>query len=66
MDLTINLALLLAVILLLLLFRPVKSRNRWDQLVVVIIAVVLGILIAPTDFGRGVLNGLGQLAQNFS
>lgn len=66
MYLTINLAVLLAVILLLLLFRPVAARKRWDQLLTILIAVVLGILIAPTDFGRSILHSLGQFTYGFS
>ncbi|GAA0495426.1 hypothetical protein GCM10010361_71040 [Streptomyces olivaceiscleroticus] len=64
--LTINVALLLAVILFLLLFRPVQARSRGYQTMVVVIAVVLGVLIAPTGLGQGILNGMAQLSQGIS
>ncbi|WP_320781390.1 hypothetical protein [Streptomyces sp. CRN 30] len=66
MSLTINMALLLAVVIILLLFRPVQARKRWDQFLVVVLSVILGVLLAPTDFGRSIINGLGQLTQSFS
>ncbi|GAA2253193.1 hypothetical protein GCM10010145_21180 [Streptomyces ruber] len=66
MDLTVDLAVLLGVILVVLLARPVAARKRWDQILVVAIAIVLGILIAPTDFGQSILNSLGRVTHGFS
>ncbi|POX43242.1 hypothetical protein C3486_01475 [Streptomyces sp. Ru73] len=64
--LTINVAVLLAIILILLLCRPVKPRKRIDQVVLVILAVILGILIAPTGLGQSIANGMNQLALGIS
>jgi hypothetical protein len=54
---------LLAVIVLVRMRRRVQARSRSDQWLTVAIVLVLGILVAPTAFGQGVLDVVGQLAQ---
>ncbi|MDH6433493.1 hypothetical protein ACGFXB_13630 [Streptomyces canus] len=63
MELTINVAVLLAVVIFVRIRRRVQARSRSDQWLTVAIVLVLGILVAPTAFGQGVLDVVGQLAQ---
>ncbi|MCX4880041.1 MULTISPECIES: hypothetical protein [unclassified Streptomyces] len=63
MELTIDVAVLLAVIIVLRLGRRTEARSRNDEKLTVAIVLVFGILIAPTAFGQGVLGVVGQLAQ---
>ena len=63
MELTIDVAVLLAVIIFVRLRRRTESRSRNDEKLTVIIVLVFGILIAPTAFGHGVADVVGQLAQ---
>ena len=63
MELTINVAVLLAVIIVLRLRRRTEARSRNDEKLTVAIVLVFGILIAPTAFGHGVVDVVGQLAQ---
>lgn len=63
---TINIALLLGIIAILLLRRPVAPRKRGDTLMVMIILLVIGVLIAPTPFGQSITNGMSQLATSIS
>ncbi|MFL4908176.1 hypothetical protein ACJ6WF_34455 [Streptomyces sp. MMS24-I2-30] len=60
--LTINVAVLLAVIVVWRLRRRTEARSRFDEKLTVVIVLALGVLIAPTPAGQGVLNILGQLA----
>ncbi|MFE3526740.1 hypothetical protein ACFXOD_35155 [Streptomyces sp. NPDC059161] len=60
--LTINVALLLAVIVLFRLRRRTQARSRFDEKLTVVIVLALGVLIAPSPVGQGILNILGQLA----
>lgn len=62
--LTINVAVLLAVIVFIRLRRPTHSRSRFDEKMTVVIVLALGILLAPTPVGQGILNVLGQLASS--
>ncbi|WP_433406644.1 hypothetical protein [Streptomyces sp. CA-146814] len=62
--LTINVAVLLAVIIVLRLRRRTQARSRSDEKLTVIVVLVFGVLIAPTSFGQGVLNVVGQLARS--
>jgi len=62
-ELTINVALLLAVIIFVRIRRKVQARSRSDQWLTVFIALAFGVLIAPTAFGQGVFSVVGQLAQ---
>ncbi|MEV1025478.1 hypothetical protein [Streptomyces sp. NPDC050264] len=66
MVLTLNVAVLLAVIIFLRIRRDVQPRTRADQWLTVAIVMVFGLLIAPTDFGQGVLNAVGQVAQGIT
>ncbi|MFF3933937.1 hypothetical protein [Streptomyces hirsutus] len=60
--LTINVAVLLAVIVVWRLRRRTEARNRFDEKVTVVIVLALGVLLAPTPVGQGILDILGQLA----
>ena len=60
--LTINMAVLLAVIVFFRLRRRTEARSRLDEKFTVVIVLALGVLIAPTPVGRGILDFLGQLA----
>ncbi|WP_153812200.1 hypothetical protein [Streptomyces sp. SUK 48] len=60
--LTINVAVLLAVIVVWRLRRRTEARSRFDEKMTVVIVLALGVLIAPTPAGQGILNLLGQLA----
>ncbi len=60
--LTINAGVLLAVVVLLRLRRRTEARSRNDEKLTVIIVLALGVVIAPTPVGEGILNFLGQLA----
>ncbi|MGW1068938.1 hypothetical protein ACWD4F_31015 [Streptomyces aureus] len=60
--LTINVTLLLAVIVVWRLRRRTEARSRFDEKLTVVIVLALGVLIAPTPEGQGILNVLGQLA----
>jgi hypothetical protein len=58
--------LLLTVIVVLRLRRRVQARSRADEQMSAIIVLALGVLIAPTKFGQGLLHILSQLAQSIS
>lgn len=60
--LTINVAVLLAVIVVWRLRRRTEARSRFDEKFTVVIVLALGVLIAPTPAGQGIVNILGQLA----
>lgn len=61
--LTINVAVLLAVVIWVRLRRRTQARSRSDERLTVAIVLVFGVLIAPTAFGRGILDVVGQVAQ---
>lgn len=63
MVLTVNFAVLLAVIIVLRLGRRTQARSRNDEKLTVVIVLVFGVLIAPTAFGRTVFDVVGQVAQ---
>ncbi|MFE1820539.1 hypothetical protein ACH4VQ_15615 [Streptomyces anulatus] len=60
--LTINGGVPLAVVARLRLRRRTEARSRNDEKLTVITAPALGVVIAPTPVGEGILNFLGQLA----
>ncbi|MBJ6636926.1 hypothetical protein H4K36_01250 [Streptomyces sp. DHE7-1] len=60
--LTINVALLLAVIVFFRLRQRTEARSRFDEKLTVVTVLALGILLAPTPVGQGILNVLEQLA----
>ncbi|MGR8012222.1 hypothetical protein [Streptomyces hypolithicus] len=64
--LTINVAVLLAVIVVFRLRRRTEARSRLDEKFTVVIVLALGVLIAPTPVGRGILDFLGQLVSGAS
>lgn len=66
MVLTINLAVLLAVIIIVRLRRRTQARKRSDEQLTVLIVLVFGVLVAPTAFGQGILNVVGQLADGIT
>jgi nucleoside permease NupC len=59
--LTINVAVLLAVIVVLRLRRRTEARSRRDEKLTVVTVLALGVLLAPTPVGQGILNILGEL-----
>ncbi|MER7927283.1 MULTISPECIES: hypothetical protein [unclassified Streptomyces] len=66
MVLSINVAVLLAVIIVLRLRRRTEARKRTDEQLTVLIVLVFGVLVAPTAFGQGILNVVGQLADGIT
>ncbi|MEV7730325.1 hypothetical protein AB0P15_37280 [Streptomyces sp. NPDC087917] len=64
--LTINVAVLLAVIVFIRLRRTTHSRSRFDEKMTVVIVLALGVVLAPTPVGQGILNVLGQLASSIT
>jgi hypothetical protein len=62
-ELTIDLAVLLAVIIYVRVRRRVQARSRSDQWLTVAIVLAFGVLIAPTAFGHEILDLMGQLAE---
>ncbi|MEU9955116.1 hypothetical protein [Streptomyces sp. NPDC050982] len=66
MVLTINVAVLLAVIIVVRLRRRTEARKRSDEQLTVLIVLVFGVLVAPTAFGQGVADVVGQLADGIT
>jgi hypothetical protein len=64
--LTINLAVFLAIIVVIRLRRRTEARSRKDERMTVAIVLLLGILIAPTDFGHALLRVTGQVASQIA
>ncbi|KQX26884.1 hypothetical protein ASD97_38395 [Streptomyces sp. Root63] len=60
--LTINGGVPFAVVARLRLRRRTGARSRNDEKLTVIVVLALGVVIAPTPVGEGILNFLGQLA----
>ncbi|MCX4666125.1 hypothetical protein OG453_05520 [Streptomyces sp. NBC_01381] len=61
--LTIDLAVLLAVVIVMLWRRRVAPRTRLDTGMTMAVVLVFGVLIAPTAFGQGILDAVGEVAQ---
>ncbi|GAA2194249.1 hypothetical protein GCM10009787_19450 [Streptomyces bangladeshensis] len=61
---TLNVAVLLAVVIVwrLRLRRRTEARSRFDERLTVVIVLALGVLIAPTPAGQGIMNIMGQFA----
>lgn len=59
--LTMDLAVLLAIIVFFRIRRPVQPRTRADQMFGVTVILVLGLLLAPTSFGQGLLDAVRQI-----
>ncbi|MFR9672916.1 hypothetical protein [Streptomyces sp. TR06-5] len=66
MILTVNAAVLLAIIILLRIGRRREARSRADEQLTVVLVLVFGVLIAPTAFGQGVLEATEHLARTLS
>ncbi|MFD9984038.1 hypothetical protein ACFWZJ_27060 [Streptomyces massasporeus] len=66
MLVTINVAVLLAIIIILRLSRRTQARSRFDEKLTVAIVLVFGVLIAPTAFGQGILDVVVQVVQGVS
>ncbi|SFO07052.1 hypothetical protein SAMN04487980_105410 [Streptomyces sp. cf124] len=66
MVLTINVAVLLAVVIVMRLRRRTQARSRFDEKLTVVIVLVFGVLIAPTAFGQGILDVVVQLVEGAS
>ncbi|MER6781197.1 MULTISPECIES: hypothetical protein [unclassified Streptomyces] len=64
--LTINVAVLLAVIVILRLRRRTEARSRLDEKMTVFIVLALGVILAPTDVGQGIASFIGQLVSGVS
>ncbi|MEU7584091.1 hypothetical protein AB0B50_41655 [Streptomyces sp. NPDC041068] len=64
--LSIDVAVLLAVVIFFLWRRRVQARSRLDTGLTMAVVLVFGILVAPTDFGQGIQNVVGNLAQGIS
>jgi hypothetical protein len=60
-NLQIDLAVLLAVVVVVRLRRRTEARSRNDELLTVAIVLILGLLVAPTAFGQGVLDMVRQV-----
>ncbi|MFF3604251.1 hypothetical protein [Streptomyces sp. NPDC002463] len=58
---TINVAVLLIVIVVLRLRRRTEARSRFDEKTTVAIVLALGVLLAPTPVGQGIVTLLGRL-----
>lgn len=63
---TINVAVLLAIIIVVRLRRTTHSRSRVDEKMTVVICLTFGVLIAPTAFGQTILDVVTQLAEGLS
>ncbi|MFF3145815.1 hypothetical protein ACFVRU_29875 [Streptomyces sp. NPDC057927] len=57
---------LLAVIIVVRLRRRTEARKRSDERLTVLIVLVFGVLVAPTAFGHGVVDVVGQLAEGIT
>jgi hypothetical protein len=64
--LTINVAVLPAVIILFRLRRRTQAGSRNGELLTVLIVLAFGVLIAPTTFGQGVAHAVGQVADGIA
>ncbi|MER8046573.1 hypothetical protein [Streptomyces sp. NPDC094032] len=63
---TINVAVLLAVIVVMRLRRRTQARSRLEERNTAFLILALGILIAPTPVGQSIFNGIGRLVQGIS
>ncbi|MGW0615207.1 hypothetical protein [Streptomyces sp. NPDC002788] len=63
---TINVAVLLAIIAVVRLRRRTHSRSRFDEKTTVALCLTLGVLIAPTPFGQTILDVVPQLVEGSS
>lgn len=66
MVVTVNVAVLLAVIVVVRLRRRTQARSRFDEKMTVVLCLTLGVLIAPTAFGQTILDVVSQLVAGLS
>ncbi|UNO40744.1 hypothetical protein [Streptomyces sp. MST-110588] len=66
MIVTLNVAVLLAIIIIWRIRRHVEARSRADQWLTVTIVLVFGLLIAQTGLGQGILKVVGQITQSIT
>ncbi|MFE6163060.1 hypothetical protein ACFQ7F_29565 [Streptomyces sp. NPDC056486] len=66
MVLTIDLAVLLAVIIFFLWRRKPLARSRLNTGMTMAVVLIFGVLIAPTAFGHGIVDAVSDVAQGFS
>ncbi|WP_326782798.1 hypothetical protein [Streptomyces sp. NBC_00151] len=66
MVLTINVAVLLAIVIVVRVQRRTEARKRSDEQLTVLIVLVFGVLVAPTAFGHGVVDVVGQVAEGIT
>lgn len=66
MVVTVNVAVLLAVIVVVRLRRRTHARSRFDEKMTVVLCLTLGVLIAPTAFGQTILDVVSQLVEGLS
>ncbi|PRH78243.1 hypothetical protein C6N75_15950 [Streptomyces solincola] len=64
--LTINVAVLLAVIVVLRLRRRTEARSRLDEKLTGVLVLALGVLLAPTAFGQWLADALGEVAHGIT
>ncbi len=63
---TINVAVLLTVIVFIRLRRRTEARSRFDENLTVVSVLALGVLLAPTPVGQGIMNILSQMVSGIS
>ncbi len=59
-------AVLLALVVVLRLRRRVEARSRSDEKLTVVLVLLLGLLLAPTDLGQGLVRVLRELVESVS
>lgn len=64
MNVTIDLAVLLAVVIFIRLRRRTEARSRNDELLTVAIVLVFGLLLAGTETGKMLLGGVGGVVRS--
>jgi len=63
-NVTIDLAVLLAVVIFIRLRRRTEARSRNDELLTVVIVLVFGLLLAGTETGEMLLGGVGSVVRS--
>ncbi|MDF4254375.1 hypothetical protein [Streptomyces sp. WMMB303] len=66
MILTLDMAVLLAAIIYFRIGRKGQFQSKANQWLTVSIVLVFGVLIAPTEFGQGIVKVLGDIVKNIS
>jgi hypothetical protein len=63
---TINIAVLLAVVIVLRARRRTEARSRGDEALTVALVLVFGVLIAPTPFGQAILSAVAHALEGMT